>query len=301
MENIRLFSSSNGLNTKVQKTRVAFAEGGVTDLTKALNISHDRTGRVSRRSGYDRVQEGSFHSVFCDGGDCFVGKTTGLYRVNPDMSLTGVRGNLTGDRISFCQIGSETYYTNGTQNGVIRDGKSYDWPVGEYLGPVTTRDFTGAPVGNHLAYYNGRMCVAVDNVVYFSEPWAPGLFNRSKNFVQFSSDVRMIKPVMSGVFVSDSESTWFFQGSTPEDFTQKKVLGYPALEWSVATDYVEGLDMGLEVPGMCAMWGSRYGAILGLPDGTAMNRSINKVRYPRVGTQGSGLVRDQSFIFNIFF
>ena len=301
METVRLFSSSKGLNTKIQKTRVAYDEGGAVELTKAVNVSHDYTGRVSRRSGYEVIADGDFHSLFCDGGDCFVGRSRDLYKVNPDRTLTGVRGELSGDRISFCQVGDETYYTNGAQNGVIRNGTSYPWPVGEYEGPVTTRSFSGSPVGTHLAYYNGYMCVSVGPVVYFSEPWAPGLFNMSKMFVQFSSDVRMVKPVASGIFVSDEHDTWFFQGPVPEDFVQKKALNYPALEWSEATDYVDGVDIGLEFPGLCAMWGSRYGAVLGLPDGSALNRSINKIRYPRVGTQGSGLVKDQTFIFNMFF
>jgi len=301
METVRILTSSKGLNTKLQKTRVAYDKSGTTELTKAVNVSHDYTGRVSRRSGYNYQVEGDFHSVFCDEGDCFLGRGLDLFKLNNDLSITGVRGSLSGNRIGFCQIGRETYYANGHQNGVIRNGQSYPWPVGEYLGPETSRSFSSAPAGTHLAYYNGYLCISVGNVLYFSEPWAPGLFNMSKMFVQFSSEVLLVKPVVSGIFVSDSEDTWFLHGPTPSDFVQKKVLSYPALEWSDAIDYVESLDIGLEIPGLCAMWGSRYGAVLGLPDGTAINRSINKVKYPKIGSQGSGLLKDQTFIFNTFF
>lgn len=302
MDIIPLFRSSSGLMTTVDPTRIPYdPESGVTALAKAVNITHDETGRPTRRRGYTLKQSGGFHSLFCDEGDCFVGSGPYLYRVGTDYSLQQLRGALSGARISFLQHNEETYYANGWQNGVIRDGVSYSWPVGAYEGPDTIRQFSGAPVGQHLAYYNSRFYVSRNKVLWISEPFAPGLFDRARGFIQFENKITMIKPVDNGVFVSDTKRTWFLAGKDYTDFEQKLAAPYPALEWSDAVEYISASELGLEAVGHCALWGSPEGAILGTPDGRAINLTKDRVVYPKLGAQGAGLLRNKNFIHSIFF
>lgn len=302
MDIVPLFRSSSGLMTIVDPVRIPYdPETGVTALSRAVNITHDRTGRPSRRTGYTLKQSGLFHSLFCNGGACFVGQGPYLYRVGTDYSLQQLRGALSGARISYVQHNEETYYANGFQNGVIRDGVSYSWPAGAYEGPETVRQFSGAPVGQHLAFYSTRWYISVGKELWISEPYGPGLFDLARGLIQFESNIRMIKPVDGGIFISDSKKTWFFAGKDYDDFEQKLAAPYPALEWSDAIDYINAEELGFEVVGHCALWGSQEGAILGTPDGRAMNLTKNKVVYPKVGAQGAGLLRNKNFIHNMFF
>lgn len=302
MDIIPVFRGSSGLNTKVDPVRVRYdSETGVSDLTKAVNITHDDSGRPQRRPGQTLLQLGSYHSLFCDQYDCFVGSGKNLYKVNTDWSLTGVRGNLYGSRISFCQVGPETYYANGFENGVIIEGKSYDWPIHQYEGPETTRQFTGAPIGVRVGFFINRWFVVVGNTIYFSEPWASGLFDAHRNHLVFTSNVRMVKPVEKGIYVSDEKNIWFFKGQEPSEFTQELVASYPALEWSEAIDLIKGTEIGLEQPGLCALWGTTKGAMLGTADGQVINLTDKKVAYPVLGSRGASLLRDKHFIHSMFF
>ncbi|MEN8250665.1 MAG: hypothetical protein ABFS32_17155 [Bacteroidota bacterium] len=302
MDLVPYFKSSTGLNTKVDPTRIGYdPETGVSDLALAVNITHDDTGRPYRRNGYELLQTGSYHSLFCDGGDCFVGIGKGLWQVGTDYSLTGVRGDLSGSRIGFLQRGSETYYCNDFQNGVIKNGQSFNWPTGIHEGPETTRQFSEAPIGRHIAFFNGRWYISQGNTVWISEPFAPGLFDMARGFLQFKSAIRMIKPVKEGIFISDSKAIWFFRGTDPSEFSQKQLTAYPVLEWSDAIDYIEGYEIGLETPGLCALWGTVEGAMIGTTDGRVVTLTKDKIQYPKIGSQGSGLLRGNRFIHSMFF
>ena len=301
MDIIPLFRYSKGLDNTIDSASDNYStESGISSLATCVNITHSKTGRPSSRSGYSLVQPGSFHSLFCDGENCYVGRGTDLYRVGSDLSLTGLRAGLSGSRISFCRDKTDTYYANGSQNGVIKNGLSYPWPVQEYEGPKTTRVFSTPPVGTLLALYKGHMLVAVGSTIYVSEPWGFGLFNLA-NYIHFDSPIRLLKPVEQGVFVSDSECTWFLTGSHYSEFSQSKVASYPALEGSCAIDYEEALAIGLEAPGLCALWASTTGMVIGFPNGQIMNKMESRVSTPDIGSQGAGLLYDHKFIYTNFF
>ncbi len=298
---IKIFSGSTGLNTVTDPTRIPFdPETGITDLALAVNVAINESKRVNRRTGYAKVQDGNFHSLFCDGGDCLVARGTDLFLVGTDMSVTGIRSGLSGDRISYTQVGNEIYYSNGMDNGRIKGGLSYDWQATEYVGPETTREFFPAPMGNHLAFANGRMFIAEKNVVWWSESYDMGRYDMSRSFWQFPTRVRMIKHVASGTFISDDKATWFYRGTNPlalENIVQ--VAAYPAFEWSDAIDLVEGSEIGLQEVGLCALWASPEGAIAGTPSGRLVNLNRNKIIYPETCRNGAGLLRGFDFIHTI--
>lgn len=302
MEPIPIFRGSSGLNTTVDPVRIGHnPETGVTDLAIAVNVVHDKTGRPSRRPGYTQLQAGAFHSLFCDGGECCIGQGNLLYLVNPDYSLTGIRSGLSGTWIDYAQVGSVIYYCNGVENGIVRDRQSFPWPEDAYAGPDTTRQFFPAPVGQHLAEYAGRMFIAQGGVLWYSEPYAYGLYDKARCFVQFHSRIILVEPVDMGLFVSDKENIWFISGSEPSKLQPFKRTSYPALEWSAAIDRIEVAKLGIDMPGMGVMFASTKGAILGLPDGQIINLTENKVNYPLLGTRGAGLIKEDNFIHSLFY
>jgi len=301
-QSIPFITGVSGLNTVVDPVRVQYsAETGVSDLSVAINITIDDTGRPKRRTGYSKAIEGNYHSLFCDGGDCFVVEdrqtNSAIYRVGTDLSLAGVRSGLSlGKQIAFLQVQDETYYCNGVDNGIIKDGVSDEWLVGKYVGPETNRQFTDIPIGEHLAWFNGRIFISSGGAVYWSELFKYGLFDRARSVWQVGKKVLMIKPVEAGIFISDDKATWFYRGGVPSRLESvTKVAAYPAIEWSDAIDYIEGADIGLE-PGLCALWASPEGACIGTSSGQFINMNKEKVIYPSSVRQGAGLLQGYHFI-----
>jgi hypothetical protein len=264
MKPIIVYKGTTGINNKVSSVRHKFdAETGITEFESSENGDIDDTGRWSTRKGKIEIDSGNYLSVFCDKGDCFAVKDrtsdSALYNVNTDYTLgSGIRSGLTkGAQCSFCQVGAKTYYMNGFQSGVIEDQLSSAWPVHTHVGTTTTREFYSAPIGTHIAYYNGHMLIVQGKVIWISEPYAVGKYNLSKMFWQFPSNIMMCKPVANGVFVSDSEKTVFIEWTgkfIDAKYDKNKALNYPAHEWS---ENIELVDLGqtmFKIPGLSAIW-----------------------------------------------
>jgi len=289
MKPITAFTGATGLNIVEDPVRIPAQRDGKSDLQVAINVSIDQSYRVNSRRGVTQLQSGNFHSLFCDGGDCFVVKGDSLYQVAADGSLTGIRSGLTeGARMDYAQVGDWTYYVNGFEKGIIQGGISSVWGEGSYFGPTTNRHFSGPVPGHHIAQFDSRILISQDNVLWWSEPFNFDLFNQAESFVQFHTKILMIKPVEAGVFVSTSRNTYFLEGKLPKKWVARKVAGYPAVEWTDAIDYITAADLGFEAVGGCAVWASKEGAIMGFPSGQIANLNKRKVIYPETAMTGFG-------------
>lgn len=298
---LSVYRSSAGLNTRVPESRLRIGgEAGVCDLAEAVNVVHDETGRLSKRRGITLISSGGHHSLFPHGDIAYVVKNGSLYSVNRLGLYSGIRGDVGNTPMSYAVVGDEVYYSNSVFNGVIRAGRSYNWPVGTYTGPDTHRVFSPAPIGSHLAYFSGRFIIAKDKDLWFSEPWAPGLYHRASGFVQFTSDIRMVRPVKGGVFVSDSTDTWFLEGTDFMEFAFKKAANFPALEGSVLHNDTPGYDLGFESNELYAVWVSHSGLIGGSPDGTVVKLNDMRVKYPKVGDRGCSVAIGKNVYHHLF-
>jgi len=295
---ITIYTGASGLNTVSDPVRIDFKDG-ITDLQVAVNISIDKSGRINRRTGVTLAQAGSYHSLFCDKGDCFVVSGEYLYRVNDDDTLAEVTSGLTEDeKMAFVQVGPRTYYTNGYEKGFIYEAGSNSWEAGTYTGPDTNRDFSGPPTGTHLATFNGRMFISEGTVLWWSEPFNFDIYDKAESFIQFFDKIIMVQPVAEGIFVSTEKKIYFLGGAEPRAFTVREVYQYPAAEWSNAVERIESSEIGFD-GGACAVWASREGAILGLPTGQVLNLNKNKVVYPDEATTGFGCIRGYNFIHGV--
>ena len=300
MKPITIYSGVTGLNTVDDPVRISFQAGGITDLQVAINISIDQSLRINRRPGTSRLQTGAYHSLFCDGGDCFVVKDDTLYQVESNDTLTSIVSGLTADqKMAFAQVGDRTYYMNGYEKGFVYESASNTWTLGTYTGPDTNRDFSEPPIGTHLATFHGRMFVAEGKVLWWSEPFNFDIYNKAESFIQFFDDIIMIQPVDGGIFVSTDKKTYFLGGADPRDFTLIEVAQYPAAEWSNTVEKVDAAELGFQGGGLCAVWASREGAILGFPTGQIVNLNKNKVVYPDNATTGFGCLRGYNFIHGV--
>ena len=302
---IVIFRGTSGLNTVADPARIPMANDAISDVAELVNMRIDQYNRPSKRVGQTVKSAGKFHSLYCDNGDCFVAKdnatSTSIYKVNNDGSLLEIVSNLAlNNHVAFKQFGNtKTYYTNKIQNGIIIDGVSNSWVVGDYYGPTTDRSFS-IPTGmNHLEIHSGRMFVSVGNVLWWSELFRFDLFDISRSLIQFHTNITMIKSVSGGLYISTEQNTYFLTGNNPIEFTLVNVANFPAIEWSESIEYVEGGDIGFN-PGLCALWVSPEGAILGLPSGQVVNLTKEKIIYPEDVYTGFSCLMGYNFIHGSF-
>jgi hypothetical protein len=193
--------------------------------------------------------------------------------------------------------GETVYQAFECPNDVV--AAAYAGDTNEFAVPLAAAFLGPPPPGQLVAYYRGRMWVAVGDTLYPSEPYAYELFDY-RNYLQFDSRITLLAPVEdkesgdgapthSGFFVGTDSSCGAVVGSSPEDFSYVPKLDYGAV--SGALDYVDGALLG-DAAAITArslpMWLTTDGVCLGRPDMDIQNLTRTRYRFAGAG-QGAAL------------
>jgi hypothetical protein len=306
MKSITFLKGTTGLNNVVDAIRIGHnEETGIVDLGEAYNINIDDSGRLSRRKGfYTTSRTESVHSMFAEKEYCLYMSGDSLYRLNPDYSRTGLRSSMTiGAVVDYAYANREVYYTNGFEIGIVRDNTSWGWAKPTtYYGVATFRQFSDPPLGHLVCYYNGRMFIAQDNIVWFSEPYNYGAFDLARNYWLFPSRVKMLRAVSDGLFVSDSFRIYSLLFNKPDECKQTVVYDYPAIEGSAAIgdatnlQLPESVTLGLaRVAGPVVLCTTNNGICVGLQDGIFKNMTQDKLVCP-TANKATAVIKDNTYI-----
>ncbi len=184
-----------------------------------------------------------------------------------------------GDKLYFAQQA-----TNGTSSLTVTGLQS--------AVPLRTQFIEPPPAGHLLAYLGGRLYVAVDNLVFYSDPYATEHFRLGDNFIPFPQKVTLLGAVDDGLFVS-SDKTYFLPGVDPEQQALITKSKAKAVAGTMATvDWVDVGDGG-ESSGEALMWMSDQGVMLGGAGGVLQNVTRKTLRVP-AANEGAGIVRQQN-------
>ena len=303
---VSVYSSTIGLNTVLNPERLV--SGGETpgsgiELAEAVNVAIDERGLIELRKGFELLQSGNFHSLFCTTGvPCFVvqerTRDAAIMQVAEDGSLKGIRSGLNqNQRMAWCAVNGDVFYSNGFQNGFIRTGRSNPWRATPYRGPDADWHFEDrVPLASHIAFRpGGQMLLAEGPAVWVNhEPFQFGLWSKAQGYFGFDSDVTMLAVVRSGFFVSDRFRTWFFRKleSGWYHYQQSLVDNAPVLLGSLAHDMAVLQEIGFDQPGFACVWATTEGLVLGTDDGAIIKTSKSRIRYPEGKAAGSCLVHD---------
>ncbi len=215
----------------IDATRPAFRLGidpdsGAYHVPMAVNVDVGPSGEVSRRPGFFRVAAGDFHSLWSDGGHAaYAGCGDALVRIVPDardpagVVVETVASGLTpGARVSFLGVAGRVYYANGFEKGVIADGRAWAW--GGAAAMFRPGDFVDPPAGHLLEYHAGRIFIASDETVYFTQgAGALHLVDPAGGFLPVRGGrVRLLAAVDDGLFVGTDQEVFFAAGRDPKDF-----------------------------------------------------------------------------------
>lgn len=109
--------------------------------------------------------------------------------------------------------------------------------------------------GQCLAHHKGRLWIAAGAVGWFTSELSPHWLFPAHGYYLFDAPITMLGAVEDGLYVATATATYFLQGKTPTDMTQRLVGTVGALEGSgfagLAADLFVG-DGGF--PGQSAAW-----------------------------------------------
>lgn len=140
------FSAYRGLRNDLPEERFKSS-----DLSEALNVDLDETGRVYRRKGAVKLANGTaVHSLYSAGDQTYYADGSVLYRLNADYSGTAVQTGLTaGAPISYVTVNDRTYWGNGHQSGVLTAVGNRSFGLAPPVGLVVTPTYGSMPAGRY--------------------------------------------------------------------------------------------------------------------------------------------------------
>lgn len=293
MQRLIWFTGSSGLDNQEDSVRHEYvAEKGVAAARVAVNVEYSRDGRVSRRKGWKYTDVGSScHSLFCDGGECLFVTGDALCVLFTDFSYKAIRNVTTGERVRYQQVGSRIYYMNGREKGYVLNGVSYGWdlPAQAYGVKDSTKVWSAPPVGTILAYFNGRMYIVQNYIVWATEPYNLSVVNMTGGYVSFEAPVTMFHPVKDGVWAGTADRVSFLRGTDLTDFRFERKGLFGA---------VEGTDVGVDcsvisdgrVPGIGVIFTSEKGQYLGTESGELIPLTDRRLVLPRASVGAASIV-----------
>ena len=215
------------------KNVVDLQDLGPRDLAQARNIDLDDKGKARRRRGFRKVASGDFHSLFAgEDGRVYGVRNGSLGVINPDYSFVALYAGLGGDpvggaaSVAYVQVGPSIYFSHPAASGVINTetltvspwGPSQDIFLSPVVNPTATlpairgKLLGKPPIATALAYYNGRIYLAQDRVLWYTELYAYSLVNKTATFYNFEGDITMVGTVGDGLYVGTTEGCYFLQG-----------------------------------------------------------------------------------------
>ena len=163
---------------------------------------------------------------------------------------------------------------------------------GGNLGPALNTYLKEPPLPGHaVGVFNGRMLIARDGFLYYSEPYAYSLFDQREYF-EFDSRITVVAPVIDGVWIADRDRTWFLQGNDIANSEARLMSDYGAIEGSLSHAQVSmiGAD-GTPQDARVAVWTSQNGICYGFPGGVLINVTTKKYTFPTLKNKAAGFVR----------
>jgi hypothetical protein len=215
-----------GKNNLADPARI-LPSGGASFLAECRDVDIDDEFMIHRRGGFGSpiFPGGGIHSLWSNGEVCLFVQGGDLKRLNRDYSaLTVLPGSGPG-RMVYVEVAGKVYLTNGTVIGYLQGGnfQFFPDPKQPYKSPMVP--------GHLIEYFNGRLYVARDNEIWFSDPMALMRTDRRRNFKQLPSRIALMSAVDDGIYVSDLERTYFMGGGDLGEAALIDKADYPASMW----------------------------------------------------------------------
>ncbi len=293
MNTISVLDKSRGLNNVLTDYEMEF-----NWLKTATNVDIDDNNKLSIRNGTDSVLSADVHSIWSNGEICLFRQTDTLKKLNIVtssplvVSSTILVSGLSTKKfpMNYLDVNGVVYFCDGINNGIIENGEYRTWGSSTPL-VNDIEVLEQPPVGSFLVYYNSRIFVIENNVVWYSEPNSFEYFNLSNNYLMFENPVTMFAPVESGIWAGTNEEIDFLRG---DDATSlKRIVRSTYGVTSNNYQEIEGGSVGDgRITGKIIVFFSKNGVCLGTNDGILINISESRFTFPDMNKTVSLLRRN---------
>lgn len=280
-----VYNSFLGIDNVADDTKLA-GSNGETFLTRAENVYFTATKSAKRRDGYYLFKGGSYSSLWGNGRVCYAVNGGNLVEVFDDSSEVVVMNNVGSKMVFVDTHDGFVYFTNGSLIGKIKNSVAYS------LSETVEEFKTTLPPGDFLAYIAPRLIIVKGNVLYFSSPRNKDVYHRHQGFLQFDTNVIMVAPIGTNMFVSDERNMYFLRRiNSPLDipmpmFRVDVLTNYPAVPGG-QFKYVDNVPMHNGSIPFAAVWLSKRGICVGGPGGEFENVTERRYRMPEVVTSAA--------------
>lgn len=148
------------------------------------------------------------------------GTSVASYISVPENS--GIQINIptsTDPSVSFARVYCSTQ--NGTElffSGVGFLGGTYIFSnITSLSTPLRLFNIDSAPKGHIVRYYKGRLFIAQDNILWYSEPFQYEFFRLNSNYIEFPTRISEVMPVEDGIWVG-ADRLYYISGDNPSNF-----------------------------------------------------------------------------------
>ena len=192
------------------------------------------------------------------------------------IEVSGLPGTLVNIYVS--PLNGDTLYLTASTTA-----SSYIIPVmGAQGAQCQTLNLRPLPAGRFVREYHGRLLVADATGLYYSEPWAYGLYNPLRSYIPLPG-ITLLEPGQTGVYVATADKTYWLSGLDVDQVERMvELLPYGAVEGS-ATRIENSNDIA---------WFSARGLVVGSQDGQAKNMQEENV-VVGMAQVGATLYREQ--------
>jgi len=199
------------------------------------------------------------------------------------ISITGIQQPASGFvRVYASPMNGDVLY----RVAELRNGETSTTFYGETSGiPLRTRFLEPAPPGHLVCYFKGRTFVAQENIIWYSEAFAPEHFDISSGFIVMKNRVTMMMPVQDGLYVADG-SIKFLAGANPKEFVVHELADYDAIEGSAVLADAHYFN----AKGDAVVFSTPEGICVGLNGGMFSNLTQDDVAFVH-GLKGVGHIR----------
>jgi hypothetical protein len=276
-----------GKNNLADPARI-LPSGGTSFLAECRDADIDDEFMIHRRGGFGApiFPGGGIHSLWSNGDVCLFVQGADLKMLNPDYTAATVFSGAGSARMVYVDVAGTVYLTNGTLIGFMQDGAFNFFPD-----PQQTYKSTMAP-GHLIEYFNGRLYVARDNEIWFSDPMALMRTDRRRNFKQLASRITLLSAVEDGIYVSDQARTYFMGGGDPGEGVLIDKADYPAIPYT--EQKIDAPRIGsLGLSGSAVLWASRMGICMGGGGGQFKNLTEEHLRLQGRPSSGVSILRKE--------
>jgi hypothetical protein len=163
---------------------------------------------------------------------------------------------------------------------------------GYYTIALRTQYLSSPPSGHLVRYYRGRLWIAQENILWFTDALGYHLVDAKRGFFLLPASIDVLEPVVDGFFIA-ADKTYFLSGAQPDEMVLSEVASFGAIRGTSVR--VDGSHVKTEqgpMQGPVVLWTSPKGICAGASQGIFINLTESKVALDAAQV-GAGLFREQ--------